>query len=151
MPKSIVCDASCLILFNKIGSLALLNQVFGKILITDTVAKEFGHSISEWIQVRSPNSILQKGLLNILDAGEASAITLATELDDALLIIDESKGRKVAKKMKLSVTGSLGVVIIAKNKGHISSVKEIIEKIERTNFRISPSIIQSVLKKVGES
>lgn len=151
MPKSIVCDASCLILFNKIGSLDLLNQVFGEILITDTVAKEFGHSIPEWIQVRPPNLILQKGLLNILDAGEASAITLATELNDALLIIDESKGRKVAKKMGLSVTGSLGVVIIAKNKGHISSVKAIIEKIERTNFRISPSIIQSVLKKAGES
>ncbi|MCH8569692.1 MAG: DUF3368 domain-containing protein [Balneolales bacterium] len=131
MPKNIVCDASCLILFNKIGSLDLLNQVFGKILITDTVAKEFGHSIPEWIQVRPPNSILQKGLLNILDAGEASAITLATELDDALLIIDESKGRKVAKKMGLSVTGSLVVVILAKNKGYISSVKAIIEKIER--------------------
>lgn len=123
---------------------------FGEILVTDTVAKEFGHSIPEWIQVRPPNSILQKGLLNILDAGEASAITLATELNDALLIIDESKGRKVAKKMGLKVTGSFGVIIIAKNKGHISSVKAIIDKIERTNFRISPNIIQSVLKKVGE-
>lgn len=150
MSKSIVCDASCLILFNKIGNLDLLHQVFGKILITDTVAEEFGHSIPEWIQVRPPNSILQKGLLNILDAGEASAITLAAELKDALLIIDEFKGRKVAKKMGLTVTGSLGVIIIAKYKGHISSVKAIIEKIERTNFRISPSIIQSVLKKVDE-
>ncbi|MDI6402351.1 DUF3368 domain-containing protein [Balneolaceae bacterium ANBcel3] len=151
MPKSIVCDASCLILFNKIGSINLLYQVFGSIIITDTVAKEFGHPIPEWIQVRPANSILLKGLLNILDAGEASAITLATELDDALLIIDEYKGRKVARKMGLTVTGSLGVIVIAKKKGHISSVKEFIEKIERTNFRISPSIIQYVLNEVGES
>lgn len=151
MPKNIVSDASCLILLNKISRLDLLRQVFGKILITNIVAEEFGHPIPEWVEVRPTDSFLQKGLLNILDAGEASAITLATELHDALLIIDESKGRKVAKKMGLSVTGSLGVVIIAKNNGHISSVKAIIEKIERTNFRISPSIIQSVLQKAGES
>jgi len=150
MPKSIVCDASCLILFNKIGSLDLLHQVFGEILITDIVAKEFGHSIPEWIQVCPPNSILQKGLLNILDAGEASAITLATELKYSLLIIDESKGRKIAKKMGLAITGSLGILIIAKRKGHISSVKAVIERIERTNFRISPKIIQRILQKAGE-
>ena len=151
MPKSIVCDASCLILFNKIGSLDLLHHVFGKILITDIIAKEFGYSIPEWIQVCPPNSILQKGLINILDAGEASAITLATELKDSLLIIDESKGRKIAQKMGLAVTGSLGILIIAKRKGHISSVKAVIERIERKNFRISPKIIQSVLHKAGES
>ncbi len=53
--------------------------------------------------------------------------------------------------MGLAVTGSLGILIIAKRNGHISSVKAVIERIERTNFRISPRIIQSVLHKAGES
>lgn len=150
MQKNIVSDASCLILFNKIGSLDLLHQLFGQIFITDIVAEEFGRSIPEWIVVRPTKSIMQKGLLNTLDAGEASAITLATELKDSLLIIDESKGRKIAREMGLLVTGSLGLIITAKRKGHISSVKEFIKIIEKTNFRLSPSIIQSVLQKAGE-
>lgn len=151
MPKNIVADASCLILLNKIGSLDLLHQVFGKILITDIVGEEFAHPVPAWVEVRAADSFLQKDPLNILDPGEASVIALAAELKDPLIIIDEYKGRKIARKMGLPVTGSLGVLIVAKNKGYISSVKVIIEKIELTNFRVSPGIIQSVLKKAGES
>jgi len=50
------------------------------------------------------------------------------------LIIDEIKGRKAAKEMEISVTGSLGVLVAAKSKGHIQAVKPLIEKIQKQIF-----------------
>lgn len=85
-----------------------------------------------------------------LGKGEASSITLALEFDDSLLVIDERKGRKVAEEMKIEIIGSLGVLIKAKEKGRIESVKEILNLIDKTNFRISNSIKEQVLRKAGE-
>ncbi len=53
--------------------------------------------------------------------------------------------------MGISVTGSLGVLIAAKNKGYIQAVKPLIEKIQKTNFRISEELIERVLDNVNES
>ena len=53
--------------------------------------------------------------------------------------------------MGISVTGSLGVLIAVKNKGHLKAVKPIIEKIQKTNFRISKELIERVLDMVKES
>lgn len=52
--------------------------------------------------------------------------------------------------MQLTVTGTMGILIIAKEKGLISSVSEIIAEIEKTNFRLSESLIEEVKKKCGE-
>ncbi|AXJ02526.1 putative nucleic acid-binding protein, contains PIN domain [Cyclonatronum proteinivorum] len=150
MPNVIVSDTSCLILFYKIGEFDLLKKVFGKLQITKTVQKEFNQSIPDWIEIVEPNTDLQKGLISNLDKGEASAIALASEHDNSLLIIDEIKGRKVAKEMGISVTGSLGVLIAAKNRGHIQNVKPFIDKIQQTNFRISKELIERLLENVNE-
>ena len=151
MPKNIVCDASCLILLNKIERLDVLQKVFGKILITDIIAQEIKISNPDWIKVQNPSSVLQKGLSNLLDAGEASAISLAAELERALLIIDEAKGRKVATRMGIPITGTFGVIIAAKNKGHISTVKPFLERIQATNFRISSHLVRKVLESANEN
>lgn len=150
MPKNIVCDASCLILLNKINRLELLQRLFGIVHITEIISQEFNAPIPQWVEIHNSESALQKGLLNILDAGEASAIALATQLDDSLLIIDETKGRKIAKRMGIDITGTLGMLLVAKKKGHISSVKMVMNEIQSTNFRVSPIIIQKVLELANE-
>lgn len=144
----IVVDTSCLILLNKIHQLELLKKLFDKISITKTVAKEFGKTLPDWINiVPDPEA---RVLSRFLDLGEATSIVLASKHKNALLIIDENKGRKIAKDMEVQITGTLGILVIAKQKGHIHSVKTIIEKIHCTNFRLSESLINSVLKTVGE-
>ncbi len=82
--------------------------------------------------------------------GEASSITLALEFGDSLLIVDERKGRKVAEEMEIEIIRSLGVLIKAKETGVIRSVKDILNLIDKTNFRISGLIKEKVLKKAGE-
>ena len=151
MPGVIVSDTSCLILFNKIGELHLLKKLFGKLLITETVLKEFNQPVPEWVEIIQPKNDLYKGLSGYLDPGEASSIALASEYKEVLLIIDEIKGRKAAKEMGIPVTGSLGVLVAAKEKGYVRAVKPTIEKIQKTNFRVSEVLIERILEKVKES
>ena len=128
----------------------ILRKVFDRILITEDVLKEVKQTVPDWIEVVNPVSSLQIELLNNLDPGEASCIALAFEQHGSLLIIDEFKGRKTAKELGIQLTGSLGVLISAKQYGYIEFVKSVIEKIEKTNFRISNQLVEKVLKMVNE-
>ncbi|WP_208394647.1 DUF3368 domain-containing protein [Mucilaginibacter gilvus] len=80
-----------------------------------------------------------------IDPGEASAIALAMEFGPALLIIDDGKGRKVARKLNLEVTGTFGVILKAKEFGIIPAIKPVVEKIRKTNFWYSPEVINEIL------
>lgn len=120
-------------------------------MVTDEVAEEFGVELPGWITKRQIAKQDQYFELAInLGKGEASSITLALEFDKSVLIIDERKGRKVAEEMKIEIIGSLGVLIKAKEKGAIESVRDILNLIDKTNFRISDSIKEQVLRKTGE-
>jgi len=66
------------------------------------------------------------------------------------LLIDEKKGRKIAKENGIKIIGSLGTILLAKKHDKIDSVKEILELIQKTNFRVSDSIIEYIIKESGE-
>ena len=85
-----------------------------------------------------------------LDKGEASAIALAIELDNYLLIIDDLKGRKFAHQLGLTIIGTIGVLVDAKLAGIIPSIKPILSKIKSTNFRITEQLELLILKLAGE-
>jgi predicted nucleic acid-binding protein len=149
--KAIIADTSCLIIYDKINKLEILRDTFIELIVTDEVAEEFGDELPAWIAIKritNKNQYLE--LAKNLGKGEASSISLALEFDASLLIIDERKGRKVAEEMKIDIIGSLGVLIKAKETGKIESVKEILNLIDKTNFRISNSLKEQVLKKAGE-
>ena len=80
----------------------------------------------------------------------ASAIALALEIKDCLLIIDEKKGRKLAKELKIKIIGTLKTILLAKQKGVITSVKSIIEQLENHNFRFAKNISEEILIEAGE-
>lgn len=92
----------------------------------------------------------QKSLELQLDLGEASAIALAHEIPNSTLILDDLKGRKAAKLLKMKFTGTLGILARAKSEGLIPSLKPIIDKLLETNFRISAQLIEELLKKYDE-
>ncbi len=151
MQRIIVSDTSCLILLDKIGQLGLLKSIFGKITVTKEISEEFNKDLPDFIEVQYPkDKNYQRILENSLDAGEASAIALALDYDDCLLIIDETKGRREAKSLGLKVTGTIGILIVAKEKGLIPSLKKVFDKIGKTNFRINKALLVEALKKSGE-
>ncbi len=151
MQKTIVADTSCLILLEKIGELELLHKVFGEIIVTQDVADEYGNALPRWISVQNPtNPKYQKILETSVDKGEASAIALAVELVDCLLIIDDLKGRNLADALGIKITGTLGVILEAKLSGKIASVKPMLTAIKQTDFHFSKQLEQRILDKSDE-
>lgn len=152
MQNVIISDTSCLILLDKIGELNLLNKLFGQIIITPEISPEFKKELPNWFEVKEPlNKTYQKILEASLDKGEASAIALAIEQLDCLLIIDDQKGRKYAEQFGIKITGTLGVIIDAKLSGHIPSIKPLLDKIKKTDFRLTEELEARALLKSNET
>lgn len=108
MQRNIIPDASCLIVLEKIDCLHILHDLYDHILITSTVAEEFGAPIPEWIRVHQVQNKQYRMLIEAtVDSGEASVIALALE-QGGLLVLDDIKARKLAAQYKLEYTGTLG-------------------------------------------
>ncbi|QTM00102.1 DUF3368 domain-containing protein [Iocasia frigidifontis] len=73
-------------------------------------------------------------------------MALALETDNNITILDDLKARKLAKKLNIEMTGTLGVIINAKRKNIITSIKEVLERLKDTNFRISKELENDILK-----
>ena len=151
MHKIIISDTSCFIILTNIGELHLLQKLYSKITTTIEIATEFGEPLPEWIEILSVKSKDTQRLLEMqIDKGESSAIALALESPDSLLILDDIKARKVATQLGLSITGTLGIIIKAKLEGIIPSVIPILNKIKQTDFRLSNEVESQVLKAAME-
>lgn len=85
-----------------------------------------------------------------VDIGEVSAMAIATQFEDVLLLMDDRRARKFAEQLKLKVTGIIGILIYAKKEGKISAIKPLIKKMNKTNFRISQKIIDFALAECDE-
>jgi len=157
--QTAVSNTSPIIILAKTDNLNLLRNVFNKILIPQTVYNEivFKNDISaqrlkaaDYISLTkvSYNQTLQS-LYKILDKGEAEAIALSIELD-LLLIIDEKKGRNLAKNYKLKIIGFLGILFLNYEKKFIDKerVLQIIEHAEKLGYRLSESLKNEFIKNI---
>jgi predicted nucleic acid-binding protein len=147
MPKIVISDTSTLILFHKIKEFNLLQKVYGELITTPEIAEEFGEDLPNWITIQAASDKKYQDFLETqIDSGEASAIALATEYSDVLLLLDDLKGRKLAIRLKLNVTGTLGVIHKAKQLSIIDKVKPLIDKLLMTDFRVADNIIAEILR-----
>lgn len=147
----IITDTSCFIILDKIGGFDVLRKCFKNVVTTPEIQQEFGGELPKWIEIRPvSDTTLQDVFKETVDSGEASAIALAMETSNAVLIIDDLKGRKLASRMALSFMGTLGLLVKAKEYGVILSVKPYLDKIQATDFRISSSLVDLLLEKTGE-
>ncbi len=151
MLKTVIADTSCLIILHNIGELELLKHMYGNVYTTPEVAEEFSEELPKWILIEKVADEKYQEVLELqVDSGEASAIALALEKDESLLIIDDLKARKLAEKLHLKYTGTLGVIASAKQKGIIPAIKPIINKIQHTNFRIAEELVYKLLSMSNE-
>lgn len=112
---------------------------------------EFRKELPSWVQIKDVINKEYQVLLQLeVDNGEASAMALAIETEHSLLILDDSKARKLAAKLQLQYTGTLGIILKAKQTGIIDHIKPVIEKIQGTNFRFSEKMYQEILLLANE-
>jgi predicted nucleic acid-binding protein len=152
MHKTIISDTSCFIILTNIDELDLLHEVYGQVVTTPDILQEYGDTLPEWVEIISVTDKCRQRLLEMqIDKGESSAIALALEVLNCTVILDDYKARKIAEQLNLTYTGTIGVIIKAKQKGIIPSIKPLLNKIKQTNFRLSVEIELQALKEANES
>lgn len=149
----VVSNTSPLIAFQQLGHLGLLGTLFGTVLAPPAVMRE-ALSIGErpaWLEARAlaqplPAAIRDAGL----GAGESEALALALELGAERVLVDELAGRKLALRLGLPVIGSVGVLLAARRRGLIPSVREPLDALRRSGFRMDDDLYEGALLKAGE-
>lgn len=160
----VVSNASPLINLVRIGQLALLPRIFGRLLIPDAVWQEVvidGRSqpgaeeirLADWIERKSVmNHHLVHSLRQELDPGEAEAIALAIEVNADWLLMDERLGRQTAQHFGLERIGIIGILRIAKQRGYITALRPFLVALrDVAGFHISSSLWQQALHDAGEA
>lgn len=157
----VVSDTSSLNALYKIGQIALLPALFQQVLIPervyaemrgDPVLRTWLDNFPEWLMVR-PIQDRQRyeEILAVMDEGEAEAIVLALETRADRLLIDDREGRTKAIELQLPVIGTLGVLLNAKQRGLLETIKPQIDAlINLAKFRISPILVNQVLTLANE-
>jgi hypothetical protein len=157
---TVVCNTSPISNLAAIGQLTLLQKVYGNVIIPQTVADEITKVATIYTQATSVFSQSWIGIQTVnnatrvlelrgrkLDAGESEAIALALEINAELLVIDERLGREIAVSEGLNITGLIGVLLEAKNRGLISQVKPMMDAlIVQAGFRVSSGLYTEVLR-----
>ncbi|WP_445738295.1 DUF3368 domain-containing protein [Mariniflexile sp.] len=156
----IVSNTTPIISLLKLGKLHILKKLYTQIHIPYAVYLEieagknkiFYQDLKkfDWItiiQVQDEQAV--KYFLD-LDAGEAEAIVLASEIHADLIIIDEKLGRFHAKHADLNVTGTIGILIKAKTQGIIDELKPLLLELINKEVWISEKLLNEILRKVGE-
>ncbi len=149
--RIVISDASVLIALRDLGQLGLLEKIYSRITVTPEVAREYGGELPDFFEIQVVfDTRKQWELENTLDAGEASAIALALETENRLLIIDENQGRKEAMRLNIPIIGTLGVLKDAKQMGLIPNIRTYIDGLLETGFYLSEKIIRDALEQSGE-
>ncbi|MBD2777674.1 DUF3368 domain-containing protein [Iningainema tapete] len=153
----IVADTTPLSELAKVGRLELLRDIFGTVIIPQEVYNEVTVGnypaarlvpVASWIEVQPVGSIQMVQALQVqtdLDLGECAAIVLAQELKAEQLLIDDLDARKLAKSIGLPLIGTVGVLLLAKEKGLIFSVKDVMDELITNGMWISQRLYIEVL------
>ncbi len=160
--RQVICNTSPLLYLHQVGQLDLLRGLYGVVQAPTAVQEELhagaGLGIStpnldeiEWIHVRPvPDRSLLPAIVD-LGPGEAEAIALALSTPGSLLILDDSLGRRIARLSRIMCTGTLGVLVKAKQAGILSQVTPVIEALRETTMYLSLDLIAVVLAEAGEA
>lgn len=156
-----IADSGPLICLARINQLELLSRLFSKILVPPEVWNEVtvrgqGHpgayEVSQvtWLTIQAPDPQLVKPLSILVDAGEAEAIALAQTTSDCVILLDDSRARKIAQRLNIKQIGTIGLLLRAKRRGLIEKIRPHIDALIENGIYIRRELIEAVLKAAEE-
>lgn len=161
MADAAVVNASPLIFLSKAGLIDLLRVVSPQVMVPEPVALEIGR--------RGPDDVTAMALADTpwlisvpvttvppliqswdLGAGESAVLAYALENHGMVAIIDDGAGRRCAEVLGVPLSGTLGLVLLAKQRGMIPSARQVIATLKQHGMFLSEKTIVQALALVGE-
>lgn len=160
LEKPVISNTSPLVCLSELDLLYLLRELYTEVWIPEEVKNEFLAKAetdrqavldnSPWIRTvrlrRSPSEPPFIGM----DPGEAAVLTLAEEYPPQIILLDDLDARRYAKRIGLPVTGTVGILVTAKQKGLINTIKPLLIALQENGARLSVSLINDMLKQANE-
>ena len=150
----IISDSTTLIILLDLGRIELLSNIFSKVYVPQSVFAEITFknqsALPEFMEViEVEQEELLDDLLLLLDKGESEAIVLAKQ-KHLPLIIDEKKGRKIARNLKINIIGLLGIIYLNIKKNHVqeTEAKEFLQIAIKHGYRISQKLINEMFSQI---
>ena len=153
----VVADTSPLNYLILIDHINLLPQLYGRVLIPESVLNElsaietpqlvrnWATNLPEWIEV-SPATPIDDAELRRLHAGERDVISLALTVHADAVLMDERRGRQEAENRGLKPIGTLGVLVAAHERGLID-LRSTIDALRQTSFHASPKLLATIVER----
>ena len=160
--RRVIVNSTPLIALSHVKQLDLLQKLYGEVVIPravydeisakpDSLCKKAVDDSLQWIHIENIQNQMAKNMYKTqLHEGEVEVMVRALESGADLVIIDDASAKKHAKYLGLTVTGTLGVLLKAKEAGYINEIKPILEELVEKNIYLSESIIKKCLKSAGE-
>ena len=155
----LIADSSALIALAICGGLELLEPLYGEVLAPEAVYHEVAESdklgseiLRDYLnqRTRKVDTTSFVYLDAFADPGETEAMMLYKQLKADKLLIDDRRGRKIAKINNIETIGSLGVLLAAKNAGLLAEIASSLKKLADSRVFISPELIDTVLELARE-
>lgn len=160
----IVSNTGPIIGLAKINRLSILKDLAGEILIPPMVHRELlakigvesnliDEALNSFIHVFPvpPLDPSVKTIIADLDVGEGHAIGLASVFSgDVLLLLDDRAGRMAAERLNIPATGLIGLLLIAKERGIIAKVSDLISGLREQGYWLSDRVMDIARQLAGE-
>ena len=162
MPERVVvCNTSPLLYLHQVSNLELFAKLYGELTVPPAVESELRAgqergidvpviSEIEWIRIRPPSAKSFLPALVDLGPGEAEVIALGLEFQGSLLVLDDQLARRIARVNQLSVTGTLGILLRAKEAGFLRAIRPILEQLQKTTMWLPEELVHLILAQANE-
>jgi predicted nucleic acid-binding protein len=160
MPDA-VSDTSPLLYLYRVGVLSWLQHLFGEVWVPRAVVNELeegrkkGYDVPnpyeyDWFHYVEPHSMPSEWLVLDLGPGELAAMALALENPDRIVLLDDALARRVARAARLTVWGTLKVLLEAKRLGLTERIEPLVNRLVEAGMWLSDDIQQRILILAGE-
>jgi predicted nucleic acid-binding protein len=161
MPDApVIINNTPLVALASIGQLNLLPALFGEVLVPEAVIAEFVAvdrearvalmSALDWLiptRVDDPvHSLRYAGL----DRGEAEVLALAEESGARLVVMNERRGRRYARRLGIAVSGTVGMLLLAKEEGLVTAIAPLLAQLLENGLYLDESVVRQALLLAGE-
>jgi predicted nucleic acid-binding protein len=143
-----------------LGRLDLLRELYDEVLIPQAVYEEFvateravrqaALENAPWIRPVSLANPQRARVYIGLDPGEAEVLALAEERAARLVIIDELKGRRYAQRLEMPLTGTLGLLLLAKERGLVATLAPLLVELQEAGLFLGAALVDRTLRLAGE-